>query len=237
MTPSLQHIAIIMDGNRRWAKNKHIPSAMGHAAGARRVRSVVQACADRGIAFITLFAFSTENWQRPADEVSGLLGLLIHYLEKEVKDMNANGVRLRIIGDTSPFDDRLQKLMRDSQEKTAGNTRITLTSAANYGGRWDMVQAVKNWQTAHPDRLLNQLHPDDLQPHLSMAYAPDPDLIIRTGEEVRLSNFLMWQSAYSELFFTPTLWPDFTPEKLDESIKWFAERDRRFGGSSQKKLA
>ncbi|WP_372659638.1 polyprenyl diphosphate synthase [Hydrogenophaga sp.] len=232
--PVPQHIAIIMDGNRRWASKRGIPKALGHARGAQRVRSVVEACADRGVRYLTLFAFSTENWQRPADEVSSLMGLLVHYLEKEVNDMNARGVRLRVVGDTQRFDARLQKLMCESQAATANNNRITLTIAANYGGRWDMLQAVRAWQEAHPSQSLHGMTDETLRPYLSMAYAPDPDLVIRTGGESRVSNFLLWQMAYSELFFTDALWPDFTPQLLDEALQWFQKCDRRFGGSSKR---
>lgn len=230
--PNPQHIAIIMDGNRRWARQFGLPAALGHASGARRVRSIVQACAERGVRFITLFAFSTENWQRPQDEVSSLMGLLALYLRKEVNDMNAKGVRLKVVGDTSGFDANIQGLIHNAQEKTAHNTTITLTVAANYGGRWDMVQAVKAWQAAHPGETVDALDEASLKDHLSLAYAPDPDLLIRTGGESRISNFLLWQMAYTELFFTDVLWPDFTADRLHEAVDWFAQRDRRFGASS-----
>lgn len=229
-----QHIAIIMDGNRRWAHKRAMPKALGHARGAQRVRSIVQACADHGVRYLTLFAFSTENWQRPPEEVSSLMGLLVHYLEKEVDDMNATGVRLKVVGDTRRFDARLQRLMRESQEKTAGNKRITLTIAANYGGRWDMLQAARAWQENHPGQSLDGLDEDSLRSYLSMAYAPDPELLIRTGGESRISNFMLWQTAYTELFFSPALWPDFDEKMLDEALAWYSERDRRFGGMSQR---
>jgi undecaprenyl diphosphate synthase len=229
-----QHIAIIMDGNRRWAHKRAMPKALGHARGAQRVRSIVQACADHGVRYLTLFAFSTENWQRPAEEVSSLMGLLVHYLEKEVDDMNATGVRLKVVGDTRRFDARLQRLMRESQEKTAGNKRITLTIAANYGGRWDMLQAARAWQENHPGQSLDGLDEDSLRSYLSMAYAPDPELLIRTGGESRISNFMLWQTAYTELFFSPALWPDFDEKMLDEALAWYSQRDRRFGGMSQR---
>lgn len=232
LKPELQHLAIIMDGNRRWARQHCMPKAFGHASGAQRVRGIVQACAERGVRYLTLFAFSSENWQRPADEISSLMGLLAHYLEKEADDMHANGVCLKVVGDTRAFDARLQALMRQAQEKTAGNSHITLTIAANFGGRWDMLQAVRAWQAAHPGQSAEALDEDSLRPYLSMAYAPDPELMIRTGGESRISNFLLWQMAYTELFFTDTLWPDFSPQVLDEAIEWFAGRDRRFGGAS-----
>ena len=229
-----QHIAIIMDGNRRWAHKRAMPKALGHARGAQRVRSIVQACADHGVRYLTLFAFSTENWQRPPEEVSSLMGLLVHYLEKEVDDMNATGVRLKVVGDTRRFDARLQRLMRESQEKTAGNKRITLTIAANYGGRWDMLQAARAWQENHPGQSLDGLDEDSLRSYLSMAYAPDPELLIRTGGESRISNFMLWQTAYTELYFSPALWPDFDEKMLHEALAWYSERDRRFGGMSQR---
>ncbi len=226
------HIAVIMDGNRRWAKSFGLPVALGHASGARRVRGIVQACADRGVKFITLFAFSTENWARPADEVSSLMGLLALYLQKEVKDMNAKGVRLLVVGDTSQFSPRIQSLIQGAQANTAHNTTITLTIAANYGGRWDVLQAVKAWQLAHPGESVDAMDEKCLSPYLALAYAPDPELLIRTGGESRVSNFMLWQTAYTELFFTDVLWPSFTSKELDRALVWYAERDRRFGGSS-----
>jgi undecaprenyl diphosphate synthase len=227
-----QHIAIIMDGNRRWAKQRFMPTALGHAAGAKRVREIVQACNDIGIPHLSVFAFSTENWKRPADEVTGLMGLFMTYLQKEVDNMNANGVRLKIVGDTSRFDDKLQALIASAQAQTAANTQITLTVAANYGGRWDMVQAAKAWQQAHPGQDLHSLTEETLTPYLSTAYAPEVDLLIRTGGESRISNFMLWQSAYAEMFFTNDLWPEFSPKRLQEAIAWFAQRDRRFGSSA-----
>lgn len=228
-----QHIGIVMDGNRRWASQHGLPKAIGHANGARRVRNIVKACSDRGVRYLTLFAFSTENWSRPVEEVSSLMGLFVQYLEKEVNDMNANGVCLKVVGDLRGFDARLQRLMRDSQQKTAHNTRITLTIAANYGGRWDMLQATRAWMNEHPGASADELDEQSLRPYLSTAYAPDPDLVIRTGGESRVSNFLLWQMAYSELYFTDVLWPDFTPAALDEAIEWFQQRDRRFGGTTR----
>ncbi len=221
-----------MDGNRRWAKQRFMPTALGHAAGAKRVREIVQACNDIGIPHLSVFAFSTENWKRPADEVTGLMGLFMTYLQKEVDNMNANGVRLKIVGDTSRFDDKLQALIASAQAQTAANTQITLTVAANYGGRWDMVQAAKAWQQAHPGQDVHDLTEETLAPFLSTAYAPEVDLLIRTGGESRISNFMLWQSAYAEMFFTNDLWPEFSPKRLQEAIAWFAQRDRRFGSSA-----
>ncbi|MEO5660064.1 MAG: polyprenyl diphosphate synthase [Polaromonas sp.] len=227
-----QHVAIIMDGNRRWAAKRSMPRALGHASGARRVRQIVEACAQRGVRYLTLFAFSTENWQRPADEVSSLMGLLVHYLQKEVSDMHTNGVRLKLVGDLSRFDQRLQKLMASGEALTAHNRKLTLTIAANYGGRWDMMQAVQAWQAANPALGVDAMDEAAMQPHLSMAYAPDPDLLIRTGGESRISNFLLWQMAYTEMFFTDKLWPDFSAPVLDEALDWFSARERHFGASS-----
>lgn len=221
-----------MDGNRRWAKKRYMPAALGHAAGAKRVREIVEFCALQGIQCLSLFAFSTENWKRPAEEVSGLMGLFMTYLQKEVDDMNANGVKLKVIGDLSRFDPALQALIIQAQEKTAGNRKITLQIAANYGGRWDMVQAVKAWQRAHPGQSVDQLTEESLAAHLITSDEPEVDLLVRTGGESRISNFLLWQSAYAEMFFTDDLWPDFKSERLAQAIQWFSNRDRRFGSSA-----
>ena len=221
-----------MDGNRRWAKKRYMPAALGHAAGAKRVREIVEFCALQGIQCLSLFAFSTENWKRPAEEVSGLMGLFMTYLQKEVDDMNANGVRLKVIGDLSRFDSALQALIIQAQEKTAANRKITLQIAANYGGRWDMVQAVKAWQRAHPDQSVEELTEESVAAHLITSDAPEVDLLVRTGGESRISNFLLWQSAYAEMFFTDDLWPDFKSERLAQAIQWFSTRDRRFGSSA-----
>ena len=227
-----QHIAIIMDGNRRWASARGLPKAAGHTVGARKVRAIVQACAERGVRNLTLFAFSTENWRRPMEEVGTLMGLLKLYLQKEIGDLRAQGVRLRVIGDTSKFDARVQALIADAQDLTAHNTHITLTLALNYGGRWDILQAFKAWQQDHRQAPAEAMTEEALAPYLQMADAPEPDLMIRTGGESRMSNFLLWQMAYTELYFTDLLWPEFTPEALDLAIVWFGQRDRRFGGES-----
>ncbi len=226
-----KHIAVIMDGNRRWARGRGLPAAVGHTNGARRVRHIVQACADRGIPYLTLFAFSTENWRRPPTEVSGLMGLLALYLQTEVKDMNAKGVRLRVIGDTTQFDSRIQALIRDAEANTAHNSKITLTIAANFGGRQDIVRAVKAWHAAHPGKPVDEMTEEGLAQFLALPEAPEPDLLIRTGGESRVSNFLLWQMAYTEMYFTSTLWPSFSADNLDQAIAWFATRDRRFGSS------
>jgi undecaprenyl diphosphate synthase len=230
--PLPQHIAIIMDGNRRWAKNRFLPTSLGHAAGAKQVREIVKACAEMGVPYLSLFAFSTENWKRPEDEVSSLMGLFMSYLQKEVDNMNGNGVRLKVAGDTSRFAPALQELIAKAERETASNTRITLTVCANYGGRWDMVQAVKAWQKAHPDQSLQSLSEEGLSAYLSTDGAPEVDLLIRTGGESRVSNFMLWQAAYAELFFTDDLWPDFSKKRLQQAVEWFAGRDRRFGSSA-----
>jgi undecaprenyl diphosphate synthase len=231
-----QHVAIIMDGNRRWAKGRGLPVALGHASGARRVRDIVQACADRGVRFITLFAFSTENWQRPAEEVSSLMGLLTLYLQKEIDNLNENGVCLKVVGDTSKFTPRIQALIRDAQANTANNSSVTLTIAANYGGRWDVLQAIKAWQADHPSETVDVMDEKSLSPYLALSYAPEPELLIRTGGESRISNFMLWQTAYTELFFTDVLWPSFKTDELDRAIAWYGLRERRFGSNSPLKM-
>ncbi len=229
-----RHVAFIMDGNGRWAQKRGLPRSFGHTSGARRVKSVVEHAVARQIPFVTVFAFSSENWKRPLEEVSALMSLFMLYLEKEVQAMKANGVRLRIIGDTERFDPRLQALIRDAEAQTADNTRITLTVAANYGGRWDLTQAMRRWLADHPGAPPQALDEQALRPYLCMADAPDPDLLIRTGGEARVSNFLLWQLAYAELFFTDVLWPDFSDDEFDRALAWFAHADRRFGGLSTK---
>lgn len=209
-----------------------MPAALGHAAGAKRVRDIVRACSDFGVPYLSLFAFSTENWKRPEEEVSSLMDLLSSYLQREVKDMNANGVRLKVVGDKGRFSASMQELMIWAEQQTVNNRKITLTICANYGGRWDMIQAAQAWQQAHPDQSLAGLTEDALASHLSTAYAPEVDLLIRTGGESRVSNFMLWQAAYAELFYTDDLWPDFSPERLKQAMAWFALRDRRFGSSA-----
>jgi undecaprenyl diphosphate synthase len=230
--PLPQHIAIIMDGNRRWAKKRFMPAALGHAAGAKRVRDIVKSCAEMGIPHLSLFAFSTENWKRPEEEVSSLMNLFMTYLQKEVDSMNANGVRLKVVGDISRFSQALQELITRAEAVTANNQAITLTVCANYGGRWDVIQAAQAWQQAHPGQSLQDLTEEALASHLSTAYAPEVDLLIRTGGESRISNFMLWQAAYAELYYTDDLWPDFTPKRLAKAIDWFQYRDRRFGSSA-----
>lgn len=224
-----QHIAIIMDGNGRWAQKRHMPRTVGHAKGAAGVRALVENCARLGVKYLTLFAFSTENWSRPVDEVSTLMGLFVQYLEKEMGALAAAGVRLKVIGDVAGFPAELQTRIHAAETATQINQAITLCVAANYGGQWDVVQAVKNWQVANPSAVVSQLTQAQLAQHLSTSGMPDVDLLIRTGGEQRISNFLLWQSAYAELYFTDVLWPDFSLVEFDDAIKWFAARARRFG--------
>ena len=231
-----QHIAVIMDGNRRWASKRGLPKVIGHASGAKRVRGLVEACSACGVRWLTLFAFSTENWQRPAEEVSSLMGLFLLYLQKEAGDMHKTGVRLKVIGDLSAFDARLQALIKNVEAMTANSSKITLTIAANYGGRWDMLQAVQAWHTSNPGAPISALTEKALRPHLSLPDAPEFDLLIRTGGESRISNFMLWQSAYTELYLTRALWPEFNSVLLDQALAWYAQRDRRFGSADATSL-
>jgi undecaprenyl diphosphate synthase len=225
-----RHVAIIMDGNGRWAKKRLLPRVAGHAQGVERVRDMVTACIERGVEYLTLFAFSSENWRRPEDEVTRLMELFVMALEREVGKMHRNGVCLKVVGDLSRFDQRLRDLIVQGEQKTAGNTRVTLTVCANYGGRWDILNAANTWLRDNPGGILSE---DVLTPYLSMPYAPEPDLFIRTGGEQRISNFLLWQLAYSELYFTDTLWPDFDAKALDLAIASYQQRERRFGRTSE----
>jgi undecaprenyl diphosphate synthase len=227
-----RHVAVIMDGNGRWAKKRLLPRVAGHVKGVELVREMVRACLERGIGYLTLFAFSSENWRRPQDEVTLLMQLFVKALEQEVEKLGRNGVRLRVVGDLARFEPRLQELIRRAEETTAGNSRLELTIAANYGGRWDIMQAVNRMAAADPARC-GAWSEADLEPYLAMNYAPEPDLFIRTGGEERISNFLLWQLAYAELYFTPTLWPDFDTAEFDKAIQSFQKRERRFGRTSE----
>nr|AGU10102.1 putative undecaprenyl diphosphate synthase [uncultured organism] len=222
-----RHIAIIMDGNGRWATKRLLPRVAGHVKGVEAVRGVVEACVERGVEYLTLFAFSSENWRRPADEVSLLMRLFVTALEREVSKMHANNIRLKVVGDLSRFDAKLQEMIANAERRTAGNSRLTVTVCANYGGRWDIMQASGKMVQANPG--VQEYTEEMLAPHLAMAYAPEPDLFIRTGGEERISNFLLWQLAYAELYFTDTFWPDFTPDALSEAIASYQHRERRFG--------
>lgn len=227
-----RHIAIILDGNGRWAKKRFMPRFSGHAKGVDMVRSTVRTCLERGVEYLTLFAFSSENWRRPQEEVSLLMQLFIKALEQEADRLANNGVRLRIIGDLSRFEPRLQELIRAAEAKTADNTRLHLTIAANYGGRWDIMHAVNAMLAARPEKRAGWTEAD-LEPFLSMHFAPEPDLFIRTGGEERISNFLLWQLAYTELYFTRTLWPEFDRSEFDRAIASYQKRERRFGRTSE----
>ena len=223
-----RHVAIIMDGNGRWATKRFLPRVAGHVKGVEAVRTVVEACARRGVEYLTLFAFSSENWRRPEEEVSLLMRLFVTALEREVSKLHANNIRLRVVGDLTRADDKLQGMIAAAERKTAGNTRMTLTVCFNYGGRWDIMQAI-NQMVQEAGSGAHNFSEEQLAPHLAMAYAPEPDLFIRTGGEQRISNFLLWQLAYTELFFTETYWPDFSIESLDAAIASYQNRERRFG--------
>jgi undecaprenyl diphosphate synthase len=225
-----RHVAIIMDGNGRWARARMLPRIAGHRRGLESVRATVENCAERGVEFLTLFAFSSENWRRPAEEVALLMQLFQVALTSEVERMHKSGVRLRVVGDTQRFGAKIQRLIAEGERLTAENRRLTLTIAANYGGRWDLLQAVNRIQERPIDEAT-------LARHLAMSYAPEPDLFIRTGGEQRISNFLLWQLAYTELYFTETLWPDFDAAALDAAIASYRQRERRFGRTSEQVAA
>ena len=227
-----RHVAIIMDGNGRWAKKRFMPRFSGHAKGVEMVRETVRSCLERGVEYLTLFAFSSENWRRPQEEVSLLMQLFIKALEQEIDKLDRNGVRLHIVGDLSRFEGRLQELIRSAEARTAGNSRLHLTIAANYGGRWDIMQAVNAMLVAQPNKRAGW-NEAELEPFLSMAFSPEPDLFIRTGGEERISNFLLWQLAYTELYFTGTLWPEFDRAEFDLAIASYQQRERRFGRTSE----
>lgn len=231
-----KHVAIIMDGNGRWARQRLLPRVAGHRRGVEAVRAVIRACMERGITHLTLFAFSSENWRRPADEVSFLMQLFMRALKNEVQRIHKNEIRFRAIGDLGRFDDKLVQLIRDAEALTSQNDKLTLTIAANYGGRWDILQAVNKVISAR-ESSGEPITEDELARALQMNYAPEPDLFIRTGGEMRISNFLLWQLAYSELYFTDTLWPDFDEHALDRAIESYRGRERRFGRTSEQVLA
>jgi len=221
-----------MDGNGRWARKRFLPRIAGHKRGVDTVRDLVKSCAKLKVEYLTLFAFSSENWRRPADEVSFLMGLFMEALKREVVKLHQNNIKLVMIGDRSRFDAPLLEQIKASEELTANNTGLTLTIAANYGGRWDMLQAVNKMQAASP-QLTGYYREEHLTPYLSMSYAPEPDLFIRTGGEKRISNFLLWQLAYTELYFTDTLWPDFNADAFKLAIQSYQQRERRFGRTSE----
>ena len=221
-----------MDGNGRWAKKRFLPRVAGHKKGLDAVRSMVSACLEHQIDYLTLFAFSSENWRRPPDEVSFLMSLFIRALEVEVKELHQNGVRLRVIGDLMAFPESLRAAITAAEALTVANSKVNLTICANYGGRWDILQAMNRLAMENPERAGNWTEPELVQ-NLSMNFAPEPDLFIRTGGEQRVSNFLLWQLAYTELYFTDILWPDFHKPELREAMEWFSRRERRFGRISE----
>ena len=227
-----QHIAVIMDGNGRWARKRFLPRVAGHKVGVDTVRDLVKHCINLKVDYLTLFAFSSENWRRPSEEVSFLMGLFMDALKREVVKLHQNNIRLLLIGDRSRFDAALIAKIEESEQLTAKNTGLTLTIAANYGGRWDVLQAVNKMQLSAPE-LAGNFSEAHLTPYLSMHYAPEPDLFISTGGEKRISNFLLWQLAYTELYFTDTLWPDFNEAAFNLAIDSYQQRERRFGRTSE----
>lgn len=227
-----KHIAVIMDGNGRWARKRFLPRIAGHKRGVEKVRDLVKQCVQLNVEYLTIFAFSSENWRRPTEEVTFLMGLFMQALKREVVKLHQNNIKLLIIGDRSRFDATLVAEMEASEQLTVSNTGLVLTVAANYGGRWDVLQAVNQMQQALP-QLSGHYSEKHLTPYLAMSYAPEPDLFIRTGGEKRISNFLLWQLAYTELYFTDTLWPDFNDAEFNLAIQSYAQRERRFGRTSE----
>ena len=225
------HIAMIMDGNGRWATRRFLPRFAGHIQGVRAVRKIVRACVERDVRYLTLFAFSSENWKRPEDEVSLLMKLFRKVLVSELKILKANGIRLNVIGDKSRFDADLQALIQQAEQATAGNDKLTLTVCANYGGRWDIVNACR--QLLSEGANVADITEERISAQLSMNDMPEPDLLIRTGGEARVSNFLLWQMAYTEFYFTDVYWPEFDGKELDKAIMSFQCRERRFGCTSE----
>lgn len=223
-----RHIAIIMDGNGRWAKKRLLPRVMGHKRGLAALENICKVCADAGVAYLTVFAFSTENWRRPEEEVSFLMGLFLNALQKQVSKMHANNLRLKVIGDRSRFNTAIQEGILAAEALTANNTGLTLTIAADYGGRWDILQAVNTLIQEGK----TQINEKDLSEKLMLCEAPEPDLFIRTGGETRISNFMLWQMAYAEFYFTDTLWPDFNEAEMHQAFASFRQRERRFGRTS-----
>ena len=224
-----RHVCVIMDGNGRWAKKRLLPRVMGHKRGLTALENLAARCAELGVEYLTVFAFSTENWRRPEDEVSFLIKLFLQALDGKVAKMHQNNLRLKVIGNRSRFPAAIVEGIEAAERLTADNTGLTLTVAADYGGRWDILQAA--------NRLIaegkSEITEDDLSQHLSLAEAPEPDLFIRTGGETRISNFMLWQMAYAEFYFTDALWPDFDAAEFDRAISSFRVRERRFGRTSE----
>jgi undecaprenyl diphosphate synthase len=219
-----------MDGNGRWAQQRNMPRTVGHAKGAAGVRALVEFCSQKGVKYLTLFAFSTENWSRPEEEVSNLMGLFMKYLVKELKNLSQAGVRLQVIGEVTGLVPELQELISKAVKATMDNDEIVLTVATNYSGQWDIVHAIQRWQKEYSQTdAVHTLTEELFAKYLSTAYMPDPDLLIRTGGEQRMSNFLLWQVAYAELYFTNVLWPEFDSGQLELALEWYRTRKRRFG--------
>ncbi|MEP6899690.1 MAG: polyprenyl diphosphate synthase [Rhodanobacter sp.] len=230
-----RHVAIVMDGNGRWARARHRPRSFGHNAGRKAVREVIEACLREGVQALTLFAFSSENWQRPQDEVGALMELFVRALDKEVDELHGHGVRLRFIGDLEAFDEPLRRRMQASMIRTAGNDKLQVNIAVNYGGRWDIVQAARQAAeaVARGDLRIDEIDETRMNRWMNLAELPPLDLFIRTGGEYRISNFLLWQAAYAEFYFTDTLWPDFDQACLGRAIQDYARRERRFGRTGE----
>ena len=229
------HIAIVMDGNGRWAKKRNRPRNMGHQAGLKALRAIIKYCAQLGVGTLTVFAFSSENWNRPAGEVSRLMEIFLRALDKEVNERHENGICLRFVGDKTAFKSAIQTKMAEAEALTFANNLLIANIAVNYGGRWDITQAACQAAKAV---IEGRLSPDDIDEtgfakFLALADSPDPDLLIRTGGEMRISNFMLWQSAYTEFFFTPVLWPDFDARILDQAISVFQSRERRYGRTGE----
>ncbi len=230
-----RHVAVVMDGNGRWANKRHLPRAAGHKAGVSATRKIVENCAKKGIEALTIFAFSSENWNRPKAEVSSLMSLFVSTITAEVKKLDKKNVRVRFIGDRTRFSEKLQQSIEKSEELTRDNTGLQLNIAANYGGRWDIVNACRRLAEAVRDGAVavDDIDEEMFDSSVSLSEMPAPDLFIRTGGEQRISNFLIWQLAYSELYFIDTLWPDFSGEDFEASLEWYAGRQRRFGKTGQ----
>lgn len=225
-----RHVAVVMDGNGRWAQRRFLPRSSGHKFGVDVLKKIVRHCAEIGVAHLTVFAFSSENWARPAEEVQTLMDLFVKALQRESAELAKQGVQLRVVGDLSAFSAEMRGLIAQSETLTRGNTTLVLNVALNYGGRWDMLQAAQALSAASEVPSI-----DGIARHLALAHSPDPDLLIRTGGEHRISNFLLWQLAYTELYFTDILWPDFNTEAFDAALADFAHRQRRFGGVPEDK--
>jgi len=233
-----RHVAVIMDGNNRWAKARGLPGPAGHKAGVEAIRTVLRACEKHGVEVLTLFAFSSENWRRPPREVSALMALFLTYLRREVKELNESGVRIRVIGDRSRFVPRLRASIEDAENRTCHNTKTTLVIAADYGGQWDIAQATQRIALDVQSGVLDAaaITPEIVDSYTCLADLPKPDLCIRTGGEHRISNFLLWQAAYTELYFTDVYWPDFGADELYAAVLDYSQRMRRFGRTSEQVL-